>query len=47
LVRQGYKYKEIADQLFISERTVTTHVQNVFKKTGASNKLDLFHMLEK
>ena len=47
LVRQGYTYKEIADQLFISERTVTTHVQNVFKKTGASNKLDLFHMLEK
>jgi|GEM_PF-193250 len=46
LIRQGLKYKMIADALFISERTVNKHVQNTFEKVGASNKVELIHKLE-
>jgi len=46
LIRQGYQYKAIAETLFISDRTVTKHVQNVFKKVGVSNKAELIHKLE-
>lgn len=45
-IRQGLKYKEIADKLFISERTVTKHVQNIFEKTDSSNKVELLHKLD-
>ncbi len=47
LIRQGFKYKAIGEQLFISERTVTTHVQNIFEKTGVSSKVELIRKLEK
>lgn len=47
LIRQGLKYKAIGEQLFISERTVTTHVQNIFEKTGVSSKVELIRKLEK
>ncbi len=45
-IRQGLKYKEIANRLFISERTVSTHVQNAFEKTKSSNKVELLHKLD-
>ena len=45
LIRQGLKYKMIAETLFISERTVTKHVQNIFEKVGVSNKVELIHKL--
>lgn len=45
-IRQGLKYKEVADKLFISERTVTKHVQNIFEKTDCSNKVELLHKLD-
>ncbi len=44
-MRQGLKYKEIGEKLFISERTVSTHVQNAFEKTKSSNKVELIHKL--
>nr|WP_181718652.1 helix-turn-helix transcriptional regulator [Pedobacter sp.]QJS06232.1 transcriptional regulator, LuxR family, hth domain [Pedobacter sp.] len=47
LIRKGLKYKEIAASLFISERTVTKHVQNMFFKVGVTNKFDLIKALEK
>lgn len=46
LMRQGLIYKRIAENLFISERTVNKHVQNIFEKTGSSNKVELIHKLE-
>jgi DNA-binding NarL/FixJ family response regulator len=46
LIRQGSKYKNIAETLFISDRTVTKHVQNIFEKVGVSNKAELIHKLE-
>jgi len=45
LICQGLKYKDIADQLFISERTVTKHSQNIFLKVGVSSKYDLTRIL--
>ena len=33
LVAEGLNNKEIADRLFISEKTVKNHVSNIFKKT--------------
>ncbi|MET3114595.1 DNA-binding CsgD family transcriptional regulator [Pedobacter sp. CG_S7] len=41
LICQGLKYKDIADQLFISERTVTKHSQNIFLKVGVSSRYEL------
>ncbi|RPD44040.1 response regulator [Paracnuella aquatica] len=46
LICEGYKYKEIGDTLFISERTVTKHVQNIFEKVDVSNKIELINRLE-
>lgn len=46
LIRQGFKYKAIGENLFISERTVAKHVQNIFEKTGVRNKVELLHKLD-
>jgi signal transduction histidine kinase/DNA-binding NarL/FixJ family response regulator len=46
LICEGNKYKAIADSLFISERTVAKHVQNIFEKLQVSNKIELINKLE-
>ena len=46
LIFEGYTYKTIGDTLFISERTVTKHVQNIFEKVEVSNKIELINKLE-
>lgn len=46
LVCEGRKYKEIGELLFIAERTVTKHVQNIFEKVNVSNKIELINKLE-
>jgi DNA-binding CsgD family transcriptional regulator/cbb3-type cytochrome oxidase subunit 3 len=46
LIMKGFKYKDIAEKLFISERTVTKHVQNVYEKAGVSNRVELINKLE-
>ena len=38
LAARGMSNKEIANDLFISERTVQTHLVNIFKKLGASSR---------
>jgi DNA-binding CsgD family transcriptional regulator len=45
LIRKGMTYREIADTLFISEKTVSNHLQNVYEKTGANNKMQLLQKL--
>jgi len=41
LLARGYAYKEIASQLFISVKTVETHVSAVLRKTQKSNRYEL------
>lgn len=40
-VAQGFKNKEIASRMFISEQTVKNHLHNVFEKVGVSDRLEL------
>ena len=40
LLAQGLQNKEIADRLFISERTVKFHVSAVLRKLGAGNRTE-------
>ena len=40
-VAQGFKNKEIAERMFISEQTVKNHLHNIFDKLGVSDRLEL------
>ena len=45
LMVEGQTYKEIATNLFISEKTVNKHIQNMFGKADVSNKVGLINKL--
>jgi signal transduction histidine kinase/DNA-binding NarL/FixJ family response regulator len=47
LIVNGKTYKDIAKRLFISEKTVTKHIQNIFAKVEVSNKVTLINKLNK
>jgi len=40
-VAKGMAYREIADELFVSHRTVQNHVQNVLRKAQLHNRVEL------
>jgi len=37
----GRTYGEIARDLYLSEKTVSSHVSNILRKTGSTNRIDL------
>lgn len=41
LIEQEYNNKQIAERLFISERTVETHRKNIFRKTKTTSVIGL------
>ena len=41
LISKEYTNRKIAEELFISERTVETHRKNIFRKTGTNNMVGL------
>jgi DNA-binding CsgD family transcriptional regulator len=41
LVMEGLTYKQIAEKLFISAKTVDNHIQNIYKKLNVNSKLQL------
>ena len=45
LLLEGMTYKEIARRLFVSLATVKTHVDRIYRKTGAANKMELSFMM--
>ncbi|MGE5363480.1 MAG: helix-turn-helix domain-containing protein [Bacteroidota bacterium] len=47
LLLQGSSYEEIAGQLFIAHETVKTHVNNIYKKSGVSSKVELINLINK
>lgn len=44
---QGTSYKEMTEKLFISINTVKKHVNNIYKKVGVKNKIELLRESEK
>jgi DNA-binding NarL/FixJ family response regulator len=38
LIRDGYRNKQIADQLAIAEATVNFHIKNLVDKLGANDR---------
>jgi DNA-binding CsgD family transcriptional regulator len=45
LMTLGLRNKQIAEKLFISKRTVDTHLQNAYAKTGTGNRTQLSRWL--
>ncbi|EHQ27516.1 helix-turn-helix domain-containing protein [Mucilaginibacter paludis] len=45
MVCQGMIYRDIADKLFISPRTVDKHIENIFEKVGVTNRVELARKL--
>lgn len=43
-ISQGRTNKEIASQLFISEQTVKSHINSIFKKLNVSRRTQLVHL---
>jgi len=40
LLAKGFRYKEIADKLFISTETVRTHIRNIYSKLQVQSRTD-------
>lgn len=40
LLSKGLRYKEIADQLFLSTETVRTHIRNIYEKLQVNSRTD-------
>ncbi|MBE3556595.1 MAG: response regulator transcription factor [Firmicutes bacterium] len=40
LVAENHSYKEVAKELYISEKTVRNHMSNIFRKLGVRNRTE-------
>ena len=47
LICSGHTHRQIGEKLFIAERTVAKHTQNIFEKVRVCNKMELCQKLEK
>lgn len=45
LLAKGYRYKQIADQLFVSTDTVRTHIYNMYQKLQVNSKTEAINKL--
>lgn len=45
LVLQGRTYQQVSDLLYISKKTVDSHVQHIYAKIGVRNKLELIQKM--
>jgi DNA-binding CsgD family transcriptional regulator len=42
LISEGKSSKEVAEQLFVSKRTVDFHLANIYGKLGVTNRVQAF-----
>jgi DNA-binding NarL/FixJ family response regulator len=40
MLSKGFRYKEIADKLFLSTETVRTHIRNIYRKLQVNSRTD-------
>jgi len=45
LLLEGFTYKQIAEKLFIANKTVDNHVQNIYKKLEVTSKIQLSNLI--
>lgn len=45
LILEGKTYKQIAEELYISPKTVDNHVQNIYKKLNVKSKIQLSNFI--
>ncbi|ADK14809.1 MULTISPECIES: helix-turn-helix domain-containing protein [Clostridium] len=45
LIMEGVTYKQIAEKLFISPKTVDNHIQNIYKKLNVNSKMQLSNFI--
>lgn len=45
LISQGLSNQQIADRLYVSLSTARTHIYNLFRKTGARNRIELLRIM--
>lgn len=45
LLARGFRYKEIADQMCISQATVRTHIYNIYKKLHVQSRTDALNKI--
>lgn len=46
MISNGFRHKEISQQLFISEATVKRHLSNVYQKVGVQSSIDALNRLQ-
>ncbi|KXT74932.1 DNA-binding response regulator [Streptococcus sp. DD10] len=46
LVRNGLSIDDICEKVYVSKRTVSNHLANVFSKLGVSNRQEAIHVAE-
>jgi DNA-binding CsgD family transcriptional regulator len=47
LILKGKTNKDIEDDLFISIKTVKSHIYNIYQKLGVKNRLELIHLIQR
>lgn len=45
LMAEGLSHKEAAEKLFISPKTVRTHLENIYEKLQVNNKIEAINKM--